>query len=110
MVLTVAALVVAGIGAGALFDLYPSELIYQRAQRGYFEIWQQTLAAIAERPWLGHGSMAQIEFEMSFDPGSSPPKLILANKYFGSLPATLMLCDPLLPPMCDRQSGVWRKR
>src|SRR3546814_4545150 len=104
MVLTVAALVVAGIGAGALFDLYPIELIYQRAQSGHFEIWQQTLAAIAERPWFGHGSLAQIEFEMSFDPGRSPHNLLLANQFYGGLPATLLLGALLLLAM--RQA--WR--
>src|SRR3546814_4282693 len=54
-------------------DVCSSDL--QRAQSGHFEIWQQTLAAIAERPWFGHGSLAQIEFEMSFDPGRSPHNL-----------------------------------
>src|SRR3546814_18699895 len=96
MVLTVAALVVAGIGAGALFDLYPIELIYQRAQSGHFEIWQQTLAAIAERPWFGHGSLAQIEFEIRLDPGRSPHNLLLANQFYGGLPATLLLGALLL--------------
>src|SRR3546814_20645829 len=75
MALTVAALVVAGIGAGVLFDLYPIELIYLRAQRGHFDIWQQTLAAIAERPRLGPGRLAQMQTELSFHPGRAPPNL-----------------------------------
>lgn len=107
MALAVAVLVVAGIGAGALFDFYPIEIIYQRAQSGHFDIWQQTLAAIAERSWLGHGSLAQIEFELQnydYDPGRSPHNLLLANQFYGGLPATLLLGALLLVAM--RQA--WR--
>lgn len=99
MALVVAALVVAGTGAGALFGLYPIEIIYQRAESGHFEIWPQTLAAIAERPWLGHGSLALIEFELhnyDYDPGRSPHNLLLANQFYGGLPATLLLGALLL--------------
>ena len=108
MALAIAALVVVGIGAGAFFDLYPIEIIYRRAQSGHFEIWQQTLAAIAERPWLGHGSLVPIEFEtprdLPRDIGRSPHNLLLANQFYGGLPATLLLGALLLVAM--RQA--WR--
>jgi O-antigen ligase len=104
--LAVATLVVAGIGAGALFDFYPIEIIYQRAQSGHFEVWQQTLAAIAERPWLGHGSLAQIKYELPDDPGRSPHNLLLANQFYGGLPATLLLGILLLVAV----RRAWRAR
>lgn len=111
MVLGVAILVIAGIGAGALFDFYPIEIIYQRAPSGHFDIWQQTLAAIAERPWLGHGSLTQIEFELQnygYDPGRSPHNLLLANQFYGGLPATLLLGALLLVTM--RRAGLTQRQ
>ena len=96
MALAVAALVVAGIGAGALFDFYPIEILYERDQSGHFEIWRQALAASAERPWLGHGSLADIDFEGKHGPGRSPHNLPLANQFYGGLAATILLAGLLL--------------
>jgi len=94
MALAVGVLMVAAIVAGGMFGFYPVEIIYQRAQSGHFEIWQQTVAAIAERPWFGYGSLTQIHFELQdfdYDPGRSPHNLLLANQFYGGLPATLLL-------------------
>lgn len=94
--LAVAALLAAAVAAGALFDLHPIEIIYERAQSGHFEIWRQTLSLIAERPWFGHGSLVEIQFAASNDPGRSPHNLLLANQLYGGLPATLLLAALLL--------------
>ena len=96
MALAIAALVVTAIGAGALFDLHPIEIIYRRAESGHFEIWQQTLIAIAERPWLGYGSLADIHFTSKYGPQRSPHNLLLANQLYGGMPATLLLGALLL--------------
>lgn len=102
--LAIAALVVAGIGAGALFEFYPIEIIYQRAQSGHFEVWRQTLAAIVERPWLGHGSLVDIDFMTRYGPRRSPHDLLLANQLYGGLPATLLLGALLL--LATRQAWL----
>ena len=102
--LGVAALLVAGIAAGALLDLRPIEILYERGQSGHFEIWQQALAAIAERPWFGHGSLVDIDFVAPHGPGRSPHNLLLANQLYGGLPATLLLVALLL--LAGRQG--WR--
>src|SRR5690606_16671848 len=60
--LGVTVLLIAGIAAGAMLDLRPIEVLYERGQSGHFEIWQQALSAIAERPWFGHGSLVDIDF------------------------------------------------
>jgi O-antigen ligase len=92
----VAALIVAGIAAGALFDLRAIEILYERSQSGHFEIWQQALAAIAERPWFGHGSLVDIDFVAQHGSGRSPHNLLLANQLYGGLPATLLLAALLV--------------
>ena len=94
--LAVAALLVAGIAAGTLLDLRPIEILYERGQSGHFGIWQQVLAAIAERPWFGHGSLVDIDFVAPHGPGRSPHNLLLANQFYGGLAATLLLAALLL--------------
>jgi O-antigen ligase len=89
-------LVAAAIAAGVLSDLRPIEILYERGQSGHFEIWQQALSAIAERPWLGHGSLVDIDFVGKHGPGRSPHNLLLANQLYGGLPATLLLAALLL--------------
>ncbi len=97
-------LVVCGIGIGVLFNFQPVELLYQREQSGHFGIWQQVLAAIAERPWFGYGSLADMTFEVSTGSFRSPHNLPLANQFYGGLPATILLAGLLLA--AARQS--WR--
>jgi O-antigen ligase len=104
LALGVAALLAAGIAVGLLSDLRTIELLYTRSQSGHFEIWQQALAAIPERPWLGHGSLADIDFVGKDGPGRSPHNLLLANQLYGGLPATLLLAVLLL--LAARQA--WR--
>jgi O-antigen ligase len=96
LALGVAALLAAGIAVGLLSDLRTIELLYTRSQSGHFEIWQQALAAIPERPWLGHGSLANIDFVGKHGPGRSPHNLLLANQLYGGLPASLLLAALLL--------------
>src|SRR3546814_7599334 len=80
-----------GVAVGLLADMRSIELLYERAPSGHFAIWQQALTAIAERPWLGYGSLADIEFATKHGPGRSPHNLPLANQFYGGLPATLLL-------------------
>ena len=84
-------LMAAGIALGVVADFRPVELLYERAESGHFGIWQQALAAIAEQPWLGHGSLADLGFETRHGPARSPHNLLLANQLYGGLPATLLL-------------------
>jgi O-antigen ligase len=94
--MVVAALVAAGIAASALFDFHPVVILYERAQSGHFEIWQQTVAAIAERPLFGHGSLVNVMFEGKYGPVRSPHNLVLANQLYGGIPATVLLASLLL--------------
>ncbi len=84
-------LVLAAGGAALFADLQPVQQILARGQSGHFEIWQQTLAAIAERPWFGHGSLVEASFEAKHGASRSPHNLLLANQFYGGLPASLLL-------------------
>lgn len=96
LAVAVVALLVAGVALGLLADLRAIELLYERAPSGHFVLWQQALAAIAERPWLGHGSLVDIDFQAEHGPGRSPHNLLLANQLYGGLPASLLLAALLL--------------
>ncbi|WP_193371531.1 O-antigen ligase family protein [Pelagibius marinus] len=88
--LAVLALTAAAALAAVLTDQRPITLLYERAQSGHFELWQQALAAIAERPWFGYGSLTDITFTGKQGPQRSPHNLVLANQIYGGLPATLL--------------------
>ncbi|MEO3429940.1 O-antigen ligase family protein [Pelagibius sp. CAU 1746] len=77
--------------AAALAELRPVTALYERTQSGHFELWRQALAAIAERPWFGYGSLTDIMFTGKYGPQRSPHNLLLANQIYGGLPATLLL-------------------
>src|SRR3546814_10427181 len=85
-----------GVAVGLLADMRSIELLYERAPSGHFAIWPQALTAIAERPWLGYGTLADIEFATQHGPGRSPHNLPLANPFYGGLPASLLLAALLL--------------
>ncbi len=106
LAVVVLALVTAALALGVAVDLHPIELLYQRSQSGHFAIWQQAVATIAEHPWLGHGSLADIDFEGRHGPSRSPHNLLLANHLYGGLPATLLLAALLV--LALRQA--WRAR
>ena len=91
LTLAIALLTLLGIAAGELAGVAPIELIFERGPSGHFEIWQQALAAIAEHPWLGYGSLVDITFESAYGPIRSPHNLLIANQFYGGLPATAML-------------------
>lgn len=102
----VVALMAAAFAAGLLADLRPIELLHERAPSGHFLLWQQALAAIAEHPWLGHGSLVDIDFTAKHGPSRSPHNLLLANQLYGGLPATLLLGALLLAAALQ----AWRAR
>lgn len=95
-VLGVAILIAAGIAAGTIFDLDPIVLLYERVPSAHFEIWRETVAAIAERPVFGHGSLVDVMFEGRARPARSPHNLVLANQFYGGIPATALLAGLLL--------------
>lgn len=95
LALAVAALLAAGAVLGLIADFRTIELLYERSQSGHFALWQQAWAAIAERPWLGHGSLADIDFVGKHGPARSPHNLFLANHLYGGVPATLLLAGLL---------------
>ncbi len=85
------ALAAAALLAAVLTDFRPVTLLYERAQSGHFDLWRQALAAIAERPWFGYGSLTDITFIGKYGPQRSPHNLLLANHIYGGLPASLLL-------------------
>lgn len=91
LALAVTVLLAAGIVFGLATDFRAIELLYQRGQSGHFAIWQQAIAAIGERPWLGYGSLPDLAFTGKHGPGRSPHNLLLANHVYGGVPATLLL-------------------
>src|SRR3546814_4315077 len=58
--------------------------------------WSSDVCSSDLRPWLGYGSLADIEFATKHGPGRSPHNLPLANQFYGGLPATLLLAALLL--------------
>ncbi|WP_299622650.1 O-antigen ligase [Pelagibius sp.] len=80
-----------GLLGGVLLELKPIVYLYERAPSGHFEIWQQALQAIAEHPWFGHGSLAEGGFAGKHGPSRSAHNLLLANQFYGGIPATLLL-------------------
>lgn len=91
LALAVAALLATGVALGLVCDFRPIELLYQRSQSGHFEIWGEAIAAITERPWLGYGSLTDLDFTGKHGSARSPHNLLLANHIYGGLPATLLL-------------------
>ncbi len=85
------ALAAAALLATVLMDFRSVALLYERPESGHFDLWPQALAAIAERPWLGYGSLTDITFTSKYGPQRSPHNLLLANQFYGGLPATLLL-------------------
>jgi O-antigen ligase len=106
LALAVAALLAAGVVFGLATDFRTIELLYQRGQSGHFALWQQALSAIAERPWLGHGSLTDLDFTGKHGPGRSPHNLLLANHIYGGVPATLLLAGVLALATAQ----AWRAR
>src|SRR3546814_6790930 len=77
----VIALMAAGVAVGLLADMRSIELLYERAPSGHFAIWQQALTAIAERPWLGYGSLADIEFATRSEEHTSELQSLMRISY-----------------------------
>src|SRR3546814_15543605 len=63
--------------------------------------WSSDVCSSDLRPWLGYGSLADIEFATKHGPGRSPHNLPLANQFYGGLPATLLLAALLLLAACQ---------
>ena len=80
-----------GLLAGVFLELKPVLYLYERAPSGHFDIWRQALQAIAEHPWFGHGSLAEGGFAGKHGPSRSAHNLLLANQFYGGIPATLLL-------------------
>jgi len=91
--LAAAAIVLAAgaIGLAVLFEFRPVEMLYERDQSGHFALWREALAAIAERPWFGYGSLTDITFTAKYGPQRSPHNLFLANQIYAGLPGSLLL-------------------
>ena len=84
------------LAIGLFADVETFRQLLVRAPSGHFALWQQALDAIAERPWFGHGSLVEIDFQGKRATGRSPHNLLLANQLYGGLPASLLLAALLL--------------
>ncbi len=89
--------VLAGAAAaiGLAADLPTMEQLFARKQSGHFAVWSQAIEAILAHPWLGHGSLVDLELISKHGPSRSPHNLFLANQIYGGLPATLLLAGLL---------------
>jgi O-antigen ligase len=93
---TVAALVCIVVAGGVLLEADSIAMLYERAQSGHFEVWQQVVATIAERPWFGYGSLVDLMFQSKYEMVRSPHNLVLANLLYGGIPAVILLAGLLL--------------
>jgi O-antigen ligase len=84
------------LAVGLFAEVETFRQLLARGSSGHFALWQQTLDAIAERPWLGHGSLVEIDFQGKAGAVRSPHNLLLANQLYGGLPAGLLLAALLL--------------
>jgi len=91
MAVAVIGILVAGLLIGLFSESRPIQLIFDRPQSGHFSLWKQALEAISEHPWRGHGSLSDITFLGKRGPQRSPHNLLLANQFYGGLPASLLL-------------------
>jgi O-antigen ligase len=95
LTLTVIAIFAVAFAAGMASDFRAMELIFTRSQSGHFLLWQQAIGHVAEAPWFGHGSLSDITFENKHGLQRSPHNLLLANQFYGGIPATLLLAAVL---------------
>jgi O-antigen ligase len=84
------------LAVGLFAEVETFRQLLARGPSGHFALWQQTLDAIAERPWLGYGSLVEIDFQGKAGAVRSPHNLLLANQLYGGLPAGLLLAALLL--------------
>lgn len=95
IVFGVAGFFFASLAVGLAIGVESIETTLSRGLSGHVQLWAESLSAIAERPWFGHGALTEMTFESRHGALRSPHNLYIANHLYGGLPASALLAGLL---------------